>query len=271
MSTTFTENILSMDADAQEHRMLATTAEKLIKIYTIDNDQINPEFELKGHDGPVTSAKFINKGELIASCCFTGKVIIWKLEGNSYNKKFERKIFEGSLNSLSVKNIENGFIVFCACSDGNVRTLQFDFSLNYSEDLFFAHRFGVTCIDNNDLYVVTGGLDSNVTLWDLKEKKEIETFSDHKKFVRAVAVCPANEFNILTFASCAEDGSLVIYSREDDCIVKQIIEMGSPCYSVSWSASGFSLCVGYGDSFFKTFVPDVSGKFKEVEIVSNEK
>jgi protein transport protein SEC13 len=262
--------IHSIDSDFSETRVVASSSDAKVRVFLLEGIKLSLESELVGHDGPVTKAIFLNHGELIASSCYTGQLIIWKMEGRGYEKKFEKKVFNGSINTLSHKWDKSSFTVYCGCSDGRVRALSFDTGFNLTEDEIYCHRYGVSCMSNNSECLITGGMDFSVALWPIFKPKEIHRFQDHTSFVRDVSVCPSNGFKLLCFASCSDDGNVIIYTQDGPGFKKQIISIGEPCYSLSWSKAGFSLCVGYGSSCFKSYSPDSSGEFVEVEITKLE-
>ncbi|RVD90967.1 transport sec13 [Tubulinosema ratisbonensis] len=260
------EIIYSMDADLSEKRLVTASSDRVVRTYKIEDTQLILDQELSGHDSPVTKAIFLNKGELICSGCYTGELFIWQLEGSSFVKKFSTKVFNGSINSISHLFLENSFKIFCACSDGKVRILTFDFKLNFKTEELNVHKFGITSISSNEKYFITGGVDNKVFLFDIKTNKEIYSFNEHTNIVRDVSIAKTNEFDLDVFASCSDDGSVVIYYFEKEVIKKQVIQINEPLSSLAWSKRGYSLSVGYGENMVKHYVPDVDGYFKEVDL-----
>ncbi|KAF7684700.1 Protein transport protein SEC13 [Astathelohania contejeani] len=260
-----TDLIHSIDSDLSEQRIVTASSDKIVRVFNVKDANLTLQAELKGHNGPVTKAIFLNKGEMIASCSYNGTLIIWKLEGNNYGKKYEKQLFNGSINSICCNWHGDSFTIYSGCSDGRVRTSIFDSTLQVKESDFYCHRYGVSTVSSNEKYLVTGGMDSTVGIFRLSDMSEMQRFKDHSNFVRCVAICPKNEFGITCFASCSDDGTAIIYNL-DGGFSKQVIKIGEPCYSLGWSRSGFSLTIGYGESKFKTFIPDASGKFKETDM-----
>lgn len=260
--------IHSIETDVSHKKIVTACADGLVRVFNRNNVDSNQELvielELDASSGPVTKAIFLNQGELIASSYFSGKVVVWKYEAGRFNKKHEKQLLSGSVNSIAGKWKGNSFTLYCACSDGNIRILEVDNSFNTAETEVFCHRFGVSSVSTTEHGFATGGMDYSTALWE--DKTEIKRFRDHKGFVTDVAVCPANCFKIFCMATCSKDGTVIIYTKKEEKYESQIIDMEEPCYSLSWSASGFTLSVGYGKSKFKSFVPDSSGKFKEVHL-----
>ncbi|KAL0265642.1 UNVERIFIED_CONTAM: hypothetical protein PYX00_011355 [Menopon gallinae] len=222
--------------------------------------------DTRGLPGPVTKAIFLNRGELISASCYTGELLVWKLEGAAYSRKFEKRLFEGSINAISHLWLETSFRVFCACSDGNLRIVEFDTRFGTVETQIFCHRSGISSVSNSDRYLMTGSMDHTTAIFDVQSMKEVRRNTDHRGIVRDVGVCSVGEFDISCFASCSDDGTVIIYNKDGDEFKRQVIEIGQPVYSLAWSKTGYSLSVGYGESSVRHFVPDISGLFKDVEL-----
>lgn len=265
------EIIHSLDADYSETRLLTASSDRTVRLYKINDTDMTPLSEYSDFPGPVTQAIFIDKGEMFCVSCYTGELIIYKLEGNSYTKKYEKKLFEGSVNSICHNFCESSFKIYCGCSDGNLREIEFDSKFNVKERILFCHRFGITSVSCNEKYILTGGVDYCSMLVNINDLSEVKRFNDHTGFVRQVGICSIGEFDISCFATCSDDGKVIIYFKEEENnYKKQVIEINEPVYSVSWSKMGYSLTVGYGDSGVKSFGPDASGVFKEIEFVKKD-
>jgi protein transport protein SEC13 len=262
--------IHSIETDISQKRVVTACSDGMVRVFsrksTEDALDMAMDSELVADAGPATKAVFINTGEFIASSYFTGKLLLWKLEGSTYTKKYEKQLPNGSINSISSVFRGTSFDIYCACSDGNVGilTVSSSPSFNVVEDRVFCHRFGVSAVSGYDGGFVTGGMDYSVAIWENGE--EVARFRDHKGFVRDVAVSPQGCFKLFCMATCSEDGTVMIYTKKGDRYESQRITVGEPCYTLAWSASGFTLSVGYGESKFKCYVPDGSGEFTEVTL-----
>lgn len=264
------EIIHSMAADSSETRIITASSDRTVRLFRLNGEDLAREAEIRDLPGPVTKAIFLNKGELIGASCYTGELLIWKLEGTSYSRKFEKKLFDGSINAISHQWLESSFRVFCGCSDGNLRIVEFDTKFGTVETQVFCHRSGISSVSNNDRYLMTGSMDHTTAIFDIRSMKEVRRNTDHSKVVRDVGVCSVGEFDIFCFASCSDDGTVVIYNKDGDEFKRQVIEIGQPVYSLAWSRTGYSLSIGCGDSCVKHFVPDISGLFKEVPLKKSE-
>ncbi|EEQ83089.1 hypothetical protein NCER_100084 [Vairimorpha ceranae BRL01] len=265
--------IYSIERDIFEKKLITASSDGFIRIFVNkkepdDKIDLHLEHELDSMHGKLIKAIFLNHNEYLASAHSSGHVVIWKLDtNNTYAVKHEEQVFTGCINDIS-SNFNNEIInIYCACEDGKVRILNLKNDENIVVSEFTAHRFGISTIDSNNTFVVTGGLDYSTAVWE--NNKEIIRFRDHTSLVRDVCISPNNVFNILCFASCGEDCKVFIYWRHFEDFLKQEIILDEPVYSLSWSKSGFTLSIGYGQNKFKCYEPGNEGKYVEVELVSD--
>lgn len=258
--------ICSVDTDLSQKHVVTACSDHSVRIYNLRNKELEHTVNLLGHSGPVTQAKYINQGELLASSDFTGKLIIWKLEGGTFSRRVEKQVAAGPIYDISVRFNENKLQIFCGCDGGVLKTLEYDQAFNETEKSQEAHRYGVSSVSANSEYLVTGGLDFSVALHTLNGNDQKEYFKHHDAAVNCVAVAPSNHTNKLAFASVSEDGLLVIYQKRDSSFEIQKIDLGQPGHSLSWSKTGFSLTVGYGSEEFKSYILGENGLYEEVEM-----
>ncbi|KAI5152577.1 protein transport protein SEC13 [Enteropsectra breve] len=253
----------SMDTDLLQRHVVTGSSDSIVRIYSIGESGLDEILQLKGHDAPVTKAVFINQGELIASVDFGGKLVLWKMEGKGFFKKAEMQLLSGPVYDIAARYSTSEMVLFAACDHGILKKVTADGMFNISVEDSEIHRYGICSVGCNDKYVVTGGLDQGVALI-LPDGPKF--FNKHKTAVNAVAVAPSNAFEKLQFASCAEDGKLFVYEMRGEEFHIQEIEIGEPCYSLSWSKPGFVLTLGYGEGSFKSFIEGEDGQYKEVDV-----
>lgn len=256
--------INSMDTDLSEKYVVCACSDALVRICTFNNETLMPVASLSGHQGQVTKAIYLSHGELIASSDFSGNLIIWKLEDSKYVKKAEKHVIDGGINDIAGRISDSTIEVFCACERGLVKTIIFDAEFNTTEKTKEIHKHATTCISCNSKFVVSGGVDFSVAFDD---GQDIRYFKSHQSAVNSVAIAPSNSIEKTIFASCAEDGTLIIYQGKRNNIEEQIIKLKEPAHSLSWNKTGFVLTVGYGESSFKSYILGENGKeFVEVEM-----
>lgn len=253
----------SMDADLAEKHVVTACSDSIVRIYSLVDKKLEYLAELVGHSGPVTKALYVNQGELIASSDFSGKIVIWKLEGGVFNKRFEKQLLEGPIYDMAVRFADGRLQLFCGCDGGVLKTLEISASFECTEDSKEVHRYGISAVSANAECLVTGGFDFSVAL---HTASGVEHFKHHQAAVTSVAIAPVNCCNKTVFSSCSEDGKLFIIEQRGDSFETQEIDVGEPCYSLSWSNTGFVLTVGYGTESFKSFILGESGKYEEIEM-----
>lgn len=259
--------IHSMDTDLSEKFVVAACEDSIVRLFTLKNLDLELLSELSGHTGAVTKALFVNQGELIASCDFDGKLIIWKLEGHSFVKKSETQVAAGPVYDIAVRYEDTTLTVFCGCDSGLLKTVTYDSSFKDTITEQEIHRYSVISVACNSEYVATGGLDCSVALIS---KSGIEYLRHHQGAVNAVALAPAHPQEVV-LATCSEDGKLCFVEKNKDGTKKQEIDIGEPCYSLDWSKTGFTLTVGYGKGGFKSFIRGEDGGYEEVSMEKVEK
>lgn len=255
--------IYSMDADLSERHVIAGCSDGAVRLYSLAGTRLEHLADLAGHTAPVTRALYASQGELIVSSDFSGKVVVWKLEGGVFAKRLEKQLIAEPIYDIAVRLEDAGLKIFCGCHGGFLRTLTVDPHFGCTEDAQEVHRYGVSSVSCNAEHLVTSGFDFSVAL---HTKDSVEHFKIHQSAVNAVAIAPSNHVNKVVFASCDERGRLVISDRRDDTFRHQEIDVGKPCHSLSWSRTGFSLTVGFGADESKSFVLGLSGEYEEVEM-----
>ncbi|KAG4122818.1 hypothetical protein ERO13_D11G290601v2 [Gossypium hirsutum] len=104
-------------------RIATASSDSTIKIVGVSNNTHQHLATLTGHQGPVWQVAWAHPkfGSLLASCCYDGRVIIWK-EGNQ-NEWAQAHVFDdhkSSVNSIAWAPHELGLCLACGSSDGNI-------------------------------------------------------------------------------------------------------------------------------------------------------
>lgn len=108
-------------------RQLATcSSDRSIKIFDVVGDQMNMVADLRGHEGPVWRVAWAHPkfGNVLASCSYDKKVVIWK-EGanNQWVKIKEYTEHKSSVNSIAWAPHQFGLQLACASSDSAVTVI----------------------------------------------------------------------------------------------------------------------------------------------------
>ena len=132
-------------------------------------------------------------GNILASCGFDKRVIIWKEVRAQDWDRAEEFVFESSVNSVQWGPWEYGLILACGTSDGKVSVIERHADDSWERKDFDAHESGVNSLawgpstypsligfdvgTTGDQMAprrfVTGGLDGNVFIWNFKSTEKI--------------------------------------------------------------------------------------------------
>uniref|UniRef100_A0A0A9W586 Protein SEC13 homolog n=1 Tax=Lygus hesperus TaxID=30085 RepID=A0A0A9W586_LYGHE len=243
---------------------LATcSSDNMVKIFGIKNSTQTLIADLKGHYGPVWQVSWAHPkfGNIIASCSYDRKVIIWK-ENQEWTKIYEYSNHDASVNSVKFGPHEYGLILACGSSDGafsiislNQTTGSWEFKKKMN-----AHAIGCNALSwcpdgKGPKRIVTGGCDSLVRVWEegpngWDEKAKLDHHSD---WVRDVAWAPGITSNHTTIASCSQDRRVIIWTcstgNNPSNFVPHILHtFDDAIWNLSWSITGNILAVSGGDN-----------------------
>lgn len=129
---------------------LATcSSDHSIKVFDMSNGTQTLTAELKGHYGPVWQVAWSHPkfGNLLASCSYDRKVIIWRNNGE-WLKVYEYAGHDSSVNSLAWAPYEFGLMLACGSSDGalSILTAAGDISAWDIKKIPNAHTIGCNAV-----------------------------------------------------------------------------------------------------------------------------
>jgi protein transport protein SEC13 len=237
--------------------------------------------DLKGHGGPVWQITWAHPrfGNILASCSYDRKVIIWK-EGNGvWSKWYEYPNHDSSVNSVSFAPPEYGLILACGSSDGSISILTCNIEVGSWEfkKITNAHKIGCNAVSwcpstapepafdqraksiinaagsvGQVKRLVSGGCDNAVKIWKEEGDRWIEEnhLISHTDWVRDVAWAPSIGLPRSQIASCSQDRRVIIWNSDDMITwTPTILNTFDDCiWNVSWSLTGNILGVSGGDN-----------------------
>eukprot|EP01125_Pyxidicula_operculata_P021916 TRINITY_DN8753_c0_g1_i1.p1 TRINITY_DN8753_c0_g1~~TRINITY_DN8753_c0_g1_i1.p1 ORF type:complete len:328 (-),score=48.35 TRINITY_DN8753_c0_g1_i1:62-1045(-) len=156
--STFDSQHQDMIHDAQMDyygkRLATCSSDKVIKIFDCSVKDKPPKWltDLNGHEGPVWQLAWVpypKWGQILASCSYDRKVIVWKEErANQWVKLYEYNNHQLSVNSISWAPQEYGLMLACGSSDGYISVLKWKATSGneWTVHKFPAHELGVNSV-----------------------------------------------------------------------------------------------------------------------------
>lgn len=279
------------DAEVDYYGLHVATcsSDNSVKIYDIKNGAHNLIEDLKGHFGPVwqvtwSHPKFDN---LLASCSYDRRVIIWKRQQGKWRKYYEYANHDSSVNSVQFAPFEYGLMLACGSSDGTISILTYQSETNTwdAKKIQNAHAigcnavswcpantpepaFGGVAVEGNAPVkrLVSGGCDNLVKIWREDGDRWVEEnkLEVHSDWVRDVAWAPSVGLSTYTIASCSQDRRVVIWTSNDcqnwDSTVMETFD--DVVWNVSWSLNGNILAVSGGDNKVTLWKQNLEGDWQ---------
>uniref|UniRef100_A0A6M2DM25 Protein SEC13 homolog n=1 Tax=Xenopsylla cheopis TaxID=163159 RepID=A0A6M2DM25_XENCH len=278
IDTSHEDMIHDAEIDYYGLRLATCSADNTVKIYDIKNGIQTLAADLKGHLGPVWQVAWAHPryGNLLASCSYDRKVIVWKENGNEWIKWYENIDHDSSVNSISWAPADLGLILACGSSDGSVSVITRNSDTgNWDvKKILNAHTIGCNAVswgpavssENTFDFqgrtattkqfvkrLVTGGCDNLVKIWcesgdNWVEEHRLEVHSD---WVRDVAWAPSIGLPRTQIASCSQDRRVVIWTSDDtysNWTPTILHTFDDVVWNVSWSLTSNILAVSGGDN-----------------------
>lgn len=275
INTGHEDSLHDAQMDYYGKRLATASADKKIKIFdVVHGNQYQHQATLIGHEGPIWQLSWAHPkfGNILASCSYDKKVIVWKEENpgsGQWARIYTHSSHEQSVNSISFGPHEYGLQLVCGSSDGSISILSSNGDGIWEHEKWLAHNGGCNAVnwappvENGALSqsdtsspikrIVSGGCDNLVKIWKYSdslrkwESSEPEfVLKKHEDWVRDVAFCPNMGFNGSTLATCGQDMRLYIWKRKgegSDWTCTPIDGFNDIIWKVSWSVTGHVLAV----------------------------
>lgn len=153
------------------------------------------EFNLKAHDGAVSTVKFTTQGDHILSGGSDGVVRLWSLSSGQQLRQFKgaaTKINDVALSST-------GEYVVASCEDGSARIWPVFADVidpdNVRPTSILEHKepLKAVSVSPNGKLIATGGADKQVRVWDQLSGELLAHFEGHAGTVKKLAFQPSGD------------------------------------------------------------------------------
>ncbi|KAJ7209511.1 WD40-repeat-containing domain protein [Mycena pura] len=256
IETAHEDMIHDAQLDYYGKRLATCSSDRTVKVFdVVEGDTQKVGKTLTGHTGPVWQVAWAHPkfGNILASCSYDGKVLIWKEQQSPSNTNMWTKIREHTLHTASVNSVswaphELGAILACASSDGKLSVLTFKNDDQWLADIFPGHAIGCNAVSwapaappgslitpaAHHLQSIpsalppappapskrfaSAGCDNLVRIWGYREDQqawvEEEILEGHTDWVRDVAWAPSVGLARSYIATASQDRTVCVWVKD---------------------------------------------------------
>lgn len=275
-------------------KLATCSSDRMIKVFNVSKNSYTLTATLKNEEcGPIWSVAWSHPkfGSVLACSSFDGSILIQRERsaGDWIPVATHKNLHESSVNSVCFCPHEYGLILAGASSDGSVSVLRHQDDDSWDVVKIRDNALGVNAVSWGPyceayMRLVTGGCDNQVRFWRKKvgvddgegSEWEIDLESvcggelNHSDWVRDVAWSPVRIGGEETVASCSEDGSVLIWTKQrDETTWTPVLlnQFDCPVWRLSWSLTGNILAVSSGDAHVTLWKKLLDANWSQVSTV----
>mmetsp|Transcript_132 Transcript_132/g.478 ORF Transcript_132/g.478 Transcript_132/m.478 type:complete len:307 (+) Transcript_132:228-1148(+) len=291
-----TDTVHDVQLDFYGKRMASASSDRLVKIFDVAGEAHHHVADLAGHEGPVWQVSWAHPkfGNLLASCSFDHKVIIWQeVQEGVWTQVYQtpNTLHTASINSVCWAPSELGLMLACGSSDSTISIITHNTATGAWETTKIgadepAHPIGVTSVSwapavppgslvsaqgpsEPVMRLVSCGCDNNVKIWTFNQQsgrwvQEGSSLAMHSDWVRDVAWAPNLGLPMNTIASAGQDGKAIVWTEKPGGSWEPVVlkDFGVPVWRVSWSTIGNILAISDANNAVTLWKEEVDGQWQ---------
>ncbi|XP_071440515.1 protein SEC13 homolog [Hetaerina americana] len=268
-------------------RMATASSDKSVRLFHVENGRQIPIAKLIGHEAAVWEVSWANPkfGNLLASCSYDRKVIVWQeTQPGEWIKHYEYANHSSSVNSVDWGPPECGLVFACGSSDGTISVVSYTEGGGWeARKIHNAHSVGCNsvswCSEGPEKCLVSGGCDHFVKVWKEADINQgggwnlVASLEGHADWVQGVAWAPISGDKVHRIASCSQDKQVMVWTSSglslSSWTLTVVHEFDEPVWDVSWSQIGLVLAASAGDGKVMIWKRDLEGKWKCLSDITN--
>ncbi|CAL5984381.1 WD40_repeat protein [Hexamita inflata] len=227
--------------------------EPYVEIYNVKSMELVKSFE--NHEQDVMWVSFSPDDSKLVSCSDDHTMMVYDL----VKMQVESTItLEDEVNSVEYSNdgsmiaccVGNNVYIYSAATNQQIKKLE-----GHTDTVITA------IFSQDDKYVLSGGDDKTVRVWDVKTGAAIQTIEGHTDSVYLILYNP----DFSCFATASEDKTVKLWNAQTYGLINTFKGHNSGVFSVSFSQNGEQMASGSGDGKIKLWNVQSGDQLKTID------